>query len=121
MEKSAREEVALAMVDLFASVDADRFYVTLTDIQGSKIRFRPNQMLQEVRHKIPQSLQLAQSERHNIILRLRVSDKSVFLVPLDDLKTGQLLKVEQAALFSIETSPGNFQAWLAIASGSNNR
>lgn len=118
MEASAREEAALAMVDLFASVGADRFDVTLTDIQGNKIRFRPNQTLQEVKHKVPKSLQLAQSEQHNIILRPRVSDKSVFFVQLDDLKSAQLLKVEQAALLTIETSPENFQAWLAIASSS---
>lgn len=119
MEESAREEAAFAMVDLFASVGADRFDVTLTDIQGKKIRFRANQTLQEVKHKIPKALELAESEQHNIILRPRVSDKSVFFVQLDDLKSAQILKARQAALLTIETSPGNFQGWLAIASGSN--
>lgn len=110
------EHAAFEMLELFASAGADRFDVTLTNLQGEKIRYRPNLDIQEVRYKIPKSLELAQEQQHNIIIRPRVSDKARFFVQLDDLKDTQLLKVQPAALLTLETSPGNFQAWLAIAS-----
>jgi len=107
---------ALTMVDLFASVGADRFDVTLTSLQGEKIRYRPNLELGDVKHKISKSLELAEEQQQNIIIRPRVSDKARFFVQLDDLKDTQILKVQPAALLTLETSPGNFQAWMAIAS-----
>lgn len=109
-------QAAFEMVDLFASVGADRFDVTLTNLQGEKIRYRPNLDIQEVRCKIPKSLELAEEQQQNIIIRPRVSDKARFFVQLDDLNDTQLLKVQPGALLTIETSPGNFQAWMAIAS-----
>jgi len=110
------EHAAFEMLELFASAGADRFDVTLTNLQGEKIRYRPNLETQDVRCKIPKSLELAQEQQHNIIIRPRISDKATFFVQLDDLKDTQLLKVQQAAFLTIETSPGNFQAWMAIAS-----
>lgn len=107
---------AFEMVDLFASVGADRFDVTLTSLQGEKIRYRPNLELGDVKYKISKSLELAKEYQQNIIIRPRVSDKARFFVQLDDLKNNQILKVQQAALLTLETSPGNFQAWIAIAS-----
>lgn len=110
------EHAAFEMVDLFASVGADRFDVTLTNLQGEKIRYRPNLETQDVRGKIPKSLELAEEQQQNIIIRPRISDKATFFVQLDDLNDTQILKVQPAALLTIETSPGNFQAWIAIAS-----
>lgn len=109
------EHAASEMLKLFASVGADRFDVTLTSLQGEKIRYRPNLDIQEVRCKIPKSLELAEEQQHNIIIRPRVSNKSAFFVQLDDLKDTQILKVQPAALLTLETSPGNYQAWIAIA------
>ncbi|MEH1845244.1 MAG: DNA-primase RepB domain-containing protein [Nostoc sp.] len=106
---------AFEMLELFASAGADRFDVTLTSLQGEKIRYRPNLETQDVRCKISKSLERAQEQQQNIIIRPRVSDKSAFFVQLDDLNDTQLLKVQSAALLTIETSPGNFQAWMAIA------
>lgn len=110
------EHAAFEMLELFASAGADRFDVTLTNLQGEKIRYRPNLDIQEVRCKIPKSLELAEEQQQNIIIRPRISDKARFFVQLDDLKDTQILKVQPAALLTIETSPGNFQAWIAIAS-----
>ncbi|MHC5763939.1 DNA-primase RepB domain-containing protein [Nostoc sp.] len=109
------EHAAFEMLELFASAGADRFDVTLTNLQGEKIRYRPNLKTQDVRCKIPKSLELAGEQQHNIIIRPRVSDKARFFVQLDDLKDTQLLKVQPATLLTLETSPGNFQAWIAIA------
>ncbi len=108
-------QAAFEMVDLFASVGTDRFDVTLTNLQGEKIRYRPNLETQDVRGKIPKSLELAEEQQQNIIIRPRVSDKARFFVQLDDLKDTQILKVQPAALLTLETSPGNYQAWMAIA------
>jgi hypothetical protein len=106
---------ALNMVELFAASGADHFDVTLTTLAGEKIRYHPNVPLDDVRRKIPASLDLAKQHQQNIILRPRASDAKVFFVQLDDLNAQKLLTVQDAAFFAIETSPGNFQGWVAIA------
>lgn len=109
------QQAALQMVDIFTQSGADRFDVTLTNANGDKIRYRPNLTTAEVRHKIPQSLALSSQEKHNIIIRPRDSRENVFFVQLDDLKQENLEKVEAIAFMTIETSPNNYQAWVAVS------
>jgi len=110
----ARKAEALHMIELFASCGADRFDVTLTSMTGEKLRYRPNLTPKDVCYKIPKSLELAEQEQHNVIIRPRVSDQSIFFVQLDDLIQEQLVKVQPASLLQIETSLQNYQGWLAV-------
>jgi len=76
------------MLDLFASVGATRFDLTLTTSAGDKDSYRRG---------------------------VRPYGPSTIFIQLDDLKTEQLPKLATAAFLSLETSPGNFQAWMALA------
>ncbi|WP_375493318.1 DNA-primase RepB domain-containing protein [uncultured Nostoc sp.] len=113
--KEANEQSALEMVDLFVASGADRFDVTLTNANGELIRYRPNLTTEDVKHKIPYSINQAIENRHNIIIRPRNHAKTIFFVQLDDLSTDKLEKVEYARFLTIETSPNNFQSWIAIS------
>lgn len=113
------QQAALQMVDVFTQSGADCFDVTLTNSSGDKIRYRPNLTTKEVRYKIPQSLELAATDQHNIIIRPRDASGKVFFVQLDDLTLEKLEKVEAIACLSIETSPNNYQAWVAVSTEPN--
>jgi hypothetical protein len=62
---------------------------------------------------LPAMLDTANAERLNLIVR--PYGDGVTLMQLDDLSREKLARVAPAMFLSIETSPGNFQAWLAIA------
>ena len=108
-------QAALQMVDLFRQSGADCFDVTLTNSSGDKIRYRPNLTTAEVCHKIPQSLELSSKRKENIIIRPRDSGQKVFFVQLDDLTLEKVQKVEAISFMTIETSPNNYQAWVAVS------
>jgi len=113
--KEANEQSALEMIDLFVASGADRFDVTLTNANGDLIRYRPNLTTEDVKHKIPYSINQAIENHHNIIIRPRNHAKTIFFVQLDDLKPDKLKQVEKARFLTIETSPNNFQSWIAIS------
>lgn len=113
--KKANEQSALEMIDLFVASGADCFDVTLTNANGELIRYRPNLTTEDVKHKIPYSINQAIENHHNIIIRPRNHAKTIFFVQLDDLSTDKLEKVEKARFLTIETSPNNFQSWIAIS------
>src|SRR5262249_5465725 len=50
---SAAAQQALAMLDAFASVGAQRFDITLTDAAGGKVGFRGNRPLDQLRPALP--------------------------------------------------------------------
>jgi hypothetical protein len=62
---------------------------------------------------LPAMLGTANSERLNFIVR--PFGDGVTLMQLDDLSRETLARVAPAMFLGIETSPGNFQAWLAMA------
>lgn len=113
--KEANEQSALEMVDLFVASGADRFDVTLTNSNGELIRYRPNLTTEDVKNKIPYSIDKAIENHYNIIIRPRESNKLIFFVQLDDLKPEKLKQVQDARFLTIETSPNNFQSWIAIS------
>jgi hypothetical protein len=75
------------MIDTFASVGAMCFDVTWTNAEG---------------------------EQRNVIVRPR-GGMGVTFVQLDDLSEEKLERVAPAVFLTLETSPGNFQAWAALA------
>jgi hypothetical protein len=101
------------MLDTFASVGATHFDLTHIDIDGEKRGFRPTQSLAQLKNSMPKLFPGAAERRNNIIIR-PISDK-VHFVQLDDLDAAALVRVGDAAFLTLETSPGNHQAWVAIS------
>jgi hypothetical protein len=104
---------ALRMLDTFASVGATHFDLTHTDIDGEKRGFRPEQSLAQVKNSMPKLFPGAAARQNNIIVR--PLSKTVHFVQLDDLDAAGLGRVGEAAFLSLETSPGNHQAWVAVS------
>ena len=100
------------MLNVFESVGAATFDITVTDLKGEKINFRRNQGIKMLRGKIGSMLQRARDDEHNLIVRPR---PGMFrLVQLDDLDLSQLERVIPFAFLAIRTSPNNHQAWVAV-------
>jgi hypothetical protein len=105
---------ALAMLTALASVGVHSFDMTITDIEGEKVegKYRGNLSLNELRRTIGRTLQECERERHNLIIRPR-STRAV-LIQLDDLAAEKAESMEPHAFMVIRTSPGNYQAWVAV-------
>ena len=103
---------ALAMLDTFASVGVRSFDVTLTDIEGKKQRYEPNRNLDELRRTIGRRLEGAEGLRLNFIIRPRPT--GLALIQLDDLDQAKADRLAPHAFLVFRTSPGNFQAWIAV-------
>jgi len=104
---------ALRMLDTFASVGATHFDLTHTNIDGEKRGFRPEQSLAQVKNSMPKLFPGAAERQNNIIVR--PLSKTVNFVQLDDLDAAGLSRVGEAAFLTLETSPGNHQAWVAVS------
>src|SRR5580658_7979867 len=102
---------ALRMLDVFASVGAERFDLTHIDIDGEKRGFRPAQTLGQVKNSLPKLFPGAAERQNNIIVRPHGAVAQ--LIQLDDLDASALNGVRATAFLTLETSPGNHQAWLA--------
>jgi hypothetical protein len=100
-----------AMLEAFASVGAKTFDLTLTTLQGQKIRFRKNQPLNALIHAMPAQIDGAGSLQYNVIVRPH--GPAVF-IQLDDLNRDAVERVKPAAFLALQTSPGNYQAWVAL-------
>jgi hypothetical protein len=118
MPQSARQETraggpALGMLDAFASVGAERFDLTFTDATSEKVGFRGNRSLGQLRSAIPAILQEAAERQHNVIVRPRSTGAA--LIQLDDLGEDAASRLRPVSFLVLRTSPGNFQAWVAVA------
>ncbi len=101
------------MLDAFASVGAERFDLTLTDATGEKVSFRGNRSLGQLRSAIPAILQEAAERQHTVIVRPRSAGAA--LIQLDDLGEATASRLRPVSFLVLRTSPGNFQAWVAVA------
>lgn len=104
---------AFRMLDAFASIGATHFDLTHIDIDGEKRGFRPRQSLAQLKNSLPKLFPGAAARQNNIIVR-PTSDK-VHFVQLDDLDAAGLGRVGEATFLTLETSPGNHQAWVAVS------
>jgi hypothetical protein len=104
---------ALRMIDTFASVGATHFDLTHTDIDGEKRGYRRQQSVAQIKNSMPKLFPGAAARKNNIIIR--PSADKVHFVQLDDLDTPGLSRVGEAAFMTLETSPGNHQAWIAVS------
>lgn len=117
MEKhGAGVEEACGMLDVFASLEVDRFAVTQTDLDGHKRSFRPDQQGERLRCGMAVLLESAITAQQNVIVRPQGS--AVALIQLDDLSEFLVERVRWAAFLILATSPGNHQAWVAARDGS---
>jgi hypothetical protein len=104
---------ALRMLDTFASVGATHFDLTHTSIDGEKRGFRASQSLAQLKNSMPKLFPGAAARQNNIIVR--PLSKTVHFVQLDDLDAAGLSRVGDAAFLTLQTSPGNHQAWVAVS------
>lgn len=100
------------MLDAFTSAGAQRFDLTVTSRAGEKLRFRRGVTATELRRTLPLQISDAGKREENVIVRPH-ADRVAF-IQLDDLGAIILSHLQPAALLSLETSPGNFQAWVAL-------
>ncbi len=101
-----------AMIDALASVGADAFDVTWTNLQGQKVSFRRGLLRADLRRWLPRMLAWAASQQLNLIVR--PNSRDTVLVQLDDLRQDALDRLRSVAFRGLETSPGNYQAWVAL-------
>lgn len=113
-EKHGRGDIAaLKMLDTFASIGVRFFDITHTNLQGEKRGFRPKQSLEETRRSMPFLLDSAPRRQNNVIVRPH-RPPAALLIQLDDLDNAALERVAPVAFLILNTSPGNFQAWVAV-------
>jgi RepB DNA-primase from phage plasmid len=103
---------ALGMLQAFASVGAVSFDVTLTDLAGQKTAYQPNRSVEELRRTISKRLEAAARSQANFIIRPRAIEAK--LIQLDDLDTVKADRVAPYSFMVLCTSPGNYQAWVAV-------
>jgi hypothetical protein len=103
---------ARAMLTAFASVGVHAFDVTLTDIEGVKLRFELNRKIDDVDRAIERALPAVADRQQNYIIRPRSTGPR--LIQLDDLDSAKAERVAPHAFMVLCTSPGNYQAWVAL-------
>lgn len=100
------------MLAAFVSVGARAFDVTLNNIEGEKTGFELNRSPEELRRSMTRRLEAAAELQNNFIIRPRSTFARI--VQLDDLDAAKVDSVAPFAFMTFRTSPGNFQAWLAV-------
>ncbi len=127
------------MLDIFASVGAERFHVTWTNADGdprrsrslrSSLRLLDGPLPQpenedwldaihiarigaaDLNHILPALLETAAADHLN--LNLRPYADAAWFIQLDDISADTLARCSPAMFLQIETSSGNHQAWLAL-------
>jgi hypothetical protein len=104
---------ALGMLDAFASVGVRFFSITHTNIDEEKRGFRAKESTGQARASMPHLVPASQRRQNNVIIRPHQPPEAL-LIQLDDLAPGALERVRGAAFMIVSTSPGNFQAWVAV-------
>ena len=128
---------ALRMIDIFASVGATRFHVTKTDI-NHKLLWGKSYTPDELRQTLPATVRVAETLRESTILdkktgsptgkvraganlMVRPMTTTSAFIQLDDLAEEKLALVRPVAFLTVQTSPGNHQAWIAVPAFANDQ
>lgn len=104
-------EVALQTLDVLEAAGVERAQVLITkdyDDRESDVLDCPWLPLAEIRQRMPQLLEKTREAHHSLILR----PKTHSLLQIDDVTADVLPLLERFGIFTIETSPNNFQVWL---------
>lgn len=110
---SAITEASL-MLDLFEGLGVRSHNLTLIDEAGSKVAFKRYRLASALRTALPGILLSSSELRMNVIVR-PIAPRSLTLIQLDDLTSSHVDRVRSLSFLVLETSPGNFQAWLAAS------
>ncbi len=110
---------ARAMLLAFASVGATHFDVTLKDEQSGQTAFDKGRTLNGLTISLASLLYRAERDGQDIIVRPRGKNENE-LIQLDDLTAESVQRVKEFSFAIIETSRGNFQAWLAVTDADEN-
>lgn len=105
---------AYAMLNAFASVGATAFDVTLLDIEGREQGFQRNRSVDELRRSMAKRLEAAARSQHSVVIRPRSPQTAATLIQLDDFDAAKAERMAAHAFLTLQTSPGNFQVWLAV-------
>jgi hypothetical protein len=115
---------AFEMIDAFASVGANAFVVTKTDLL-QRLKWGKTYPLNALREKLPAMVRTAairrpvQVEAQTLMagenLIVRPAGEDVAFIQLDDLRSGQLDRIRPAVFLLHATSPGSFQGWIAVS------
>jgi hypothetical protein len=111
-ENTAQIE-ALKLLDAFKKTGAKTFDLTITARNGEKVRFRRQLPPDQLRRMMPDLLKSSAKLEHNVIVRPRTAP-GIEHIQLDDLTAQALERVRPAAFLCLQTSPGNYQAWVAV-------
>ena len=108
---------ASVMLDLFQGLGVQSFSLTFTDATGRKVAFRRNRSIELLRSELPCLLFTSCENRQNVIVR-PIAAHALSLIQLDDLSASKLDRVRRFSFLVLETSPENFQAWVAVTDAS---
>jgi len=108
---------ASVMLDLFHGLGVQSFYLTMIDANGRKVAFRRYRSVELLRRGLPYLLLASGEKRLNVIVR-PIAPPALSLIQLDDLNVSKLDRVSGFSFIVLETSPENFQAWLAVTDAS---
>jgi hypothetical protein len=100
---------AFEALQSFESVGVSSFSVTFKDEASEKSHYETCAVA-ELGKKLPDFLARNERERESLIIRPRGAS----LIQCDDLASDDLKRLAPYAFLSAETSPNNFQAWLAM-------
>jgi RepB DNA-primase N-terminal domain len=110
---SASVGEASVMLDLFESLGVRSINLTITDDAGRKVAFKCYRTVEMFRAALPGLLLASTEQRLNVIVR-PLPPHALSLIQLDDLTSSQVDRVRAMSFLVLETSPENFQAWLAV-------
>src|SRR6185295_3260516 len=117
-QPSSEVAEASVMLDLFEGIGVQAFSLTLTDETGRKVAFSRNKSVELLRSELPCLLFTVCEKRLNVIVR-PIAAHRLSLIQLDDLSASKLDRVRGFSFLVLETSPENFQAWVAVTDASS--
>jgi hypothetical protein len=104
---------ASVMLGLFEGLGVRSINLTATDEAGRKVGFKRYRTVESLRAGLSGLLLVSSERRLNVIVR-PIPPHGLSLIQLDDLASSQVDRVCAFSFLVLETSPGNFQAWLAV-------
>jgi RepB DNA-primase N-terminal domain len=116
-QPSSEVAEASVMLDLFQGLGVESFSLTFTNDTGRKVAFKRNRSVESLRSELPCLLFTSCEKRLNVIVR-PIAARTLSLIQLDDLSASHLDRVRAFSFLVLETSPENFQAWVAVTDAS---
>jgi len=112
----ADTNAAVEMLNAFGDVGTTGFDLTITDEYGEKVSFRRDLPVGELHRIIPDLLDRCSGKGWNLIVRPKAPP---LFLQLDDVEYPTRERLQHVSFLSLETSPGNYQAWIALSAVSN--